>query len=68
MTAPTGKFALIIANGESCRFDLTQEFVQNAEKVIVLDGAMHRYQQLDLPAHVLLGDAINNWILQHMSC
>lgn len=56
MTAPTGKFALIIANGESCRFDLTKEFVNNAETVIVLDGAMHRYQQLDLPAHVLLGD------------
>jgi thiamine pyrophosphokinase len=48
--------ALIIANGESCSMLLLDELMEWCPYVLVLDGAMHRVQELGLRADAWLGD------------
>lgn len=54
------RFALVIANGEDCDTVLTTSLAQKATCVIVLDGAMHRFQKMRLRADILLGDFDGN--------
>ena len=48
--------ALIIANGESCSKSLIDELMEWCPFVLVLDGAIHRVQELGLRADAWLGD------------
>lgn len=48
--------ALIIANGESCSMELMDELMEWCPFVLVLDGAMHRVQELGIRADAWLGD------------
>lgn len=48
--------ALIIANGERCSMSLLDELMEWCPYVLVLDGAMHRVQELGLRADAWLGD------------
>jgi thiamine pyrophosphokinase len=48
--------ALIIANGESCSFELMGELLEWSPLVIVLDSAIHRVLELNIKVDVLLGD------------
>lgn len=48
--------ALLIANGESCRWELLQELLEWSPYIVVLDGAMPRVQALGIKVDVLLGD------------
>jgi thiamine pyrophosphokinase len=49
-------FALIIANGAMCANETLHFYHSRASEVIVLDGAMHRFQFTGLHAHTLIGD------------
>jgi thiamine pyrophosphokinase len=48
--------ALIIANGESCSFELMGELLEWSPLVVVLDSAIHRILELNIKVDVLLGD------------
>ncbi len=48
--------ALIIANGESCSFELMGELLEWSPLVLVLDSAIHRVLELNIKVDVLLGD------------
>jgi len=48
--------ALIIANGECCSMDLLGQMLEWSPTVIVLDGAVHRFEPLGIKMDVLLGD------------
>ncbi len=48
--------ALIIANGESCSFELLGQLLEWSPFVVVLDSAIHRVMQLGIKIDVLLGD------------
>ncbi len=48
--------ALIIANGESCSFELLGELLEWSPYIIVLDGAVNKVLSLGISFDVLLGD------------
>ena len=48
--------ALIIANGESCSFELMGELLEWSPLVVVLDSAIQRVLDLNIKVDVLLGD------------
>ena len=48
--------ALIIANGESCSFELMGELLEWSPLVVVLDWAIQRVLDLNIKVDVLLGD------------
>jgi thiamine pyrophosphokinase len=48
--------ALIIANGESCSFELLGQLLEWSPFVVVLDSAIHRVMSLGIKVDVLLGD------------
>ncbi len=48
--------ALIIANGESCSFELMGELLEWSPLVVVLDAAIQRVLALNIKVDVLLGD------------
>ena len=48
--------ALIIANGESCSRDLLEDLLAWSPFIVVLDSAIHRINELNIKANVLLGD------------
>jgi thiamine pyrophosphokinase len=48
--------ALIIANGESCSFELLGQLLEWSPFVVVLDSAIHRVMPLGIKIDVLLGD------------
>ena len=55
--------ALIIANGQSCNFELMGQLLEWSPVVIVLDGAIHRVLELGIKIDVVLGDfdKTENW-------
>ncbi len=55
--------ALIIANGESCSFELLGQLLEWSPVVMVLDGAIHRVLQLGIKIDIVLGDfdKTENW-------
>jgi thiamine pyrophosphokinase len=53
--------ALIIANGESCSFELMGELLEWSPLVVVLDSAIHRVLELNIKVDVLLGDFDRNF-------
>lgn len=53
-------YTVIVANGEACSLQLTTQVLSKAACVIVLDGAMHRFLELNVEANVLLGDFDRN--------
>lgn len=53
-------YTVIVANGEACSLQLTTKVLSEAAFVIVLDGAMHRFLELNVHANVLLGDFDRN--------
>lgn len=48
--------ALLIANGESCSKDLLEDLLAWSPFIVVLDSAIHRVNELNVKANVLLGD------------
>lgn len=52
--------ALIIANGESCSFELLGQLLEWSPFVVVLDGAVNRVLELGIKFDVLLGDFDRN--------
>lgn len=48
--------ALIIANGESCSYDLLSQLLEWSPTVVVLDGAITRVLELGIKVDVALGD------------
>ncbi len=48
--------ALIIANGESCSFELLGQLLEWSPVVMVLDGAVHRVLALGIKIDIVLGD------------
>jgi thiamine pyrophosphokinase len=57
--------ALIIANGESCSFELLGQLLEWSPFVIVLDRAMERVIELEIKVDVLLGDFDRDFDPQH---
>lgn len=55
--------ALIIANGQSCSFELMGQLLEWSPIVMVLDGAIHRVLELGIKLDIVLGDfdKIENW-------
>ncbi len=55
--------ALIIANGQSCSFELMGQLLEWSPVVMVLDGAIHRVLELGIKIDVVLGDfdKTENW-------
>ena len=55
--------ALIIANGQSCSFELMGQLLEWSPVVMVLDGASHRVLELGIKLDIVLGDfdKIENW-------
>lgn len=53
-------FAVILANGEACSTAISDFYLQQAQHIIVLDGAMHRFKKTGYRADVLLGDFDRN--------
>ena len=55
--------ALIIANGQSCSFELMGQLLEWSPVVMVLDGAIHRVLELGIKLDIVLGDfdKIKNW-------
>lgn len=55
--------ALIIANGQSCSFELMGQLLEWSPIVMVLDGAIHRVLELGIKIDVVLGDfdKTENW-------
>jgi len=58
--------ALIIANGECCSMDLLGQMLEWSPTVIVLDGAVHRFEPLGIKMDVLLGDFDGNINLEEI--
>jgi thiamine pyrophosphokinase len=52
--------ALIIANGESCSFELLGQLLEWSPVVMVLDGAIHRVLELGIKIDIVLGDFDKN--------
>jgi thiamine pyrophosphokinase len=52
--------ALIIANGESCNFELLGQLLEWSPVVMVLDGAIHRVLDLGIKIDIVLGDFDKN--------
>lgn len=48
--------ALIIANGQSCSFELMGQLLEWSPVVMVLDGAIHRVLELGIKLDFVLGD------------
>jgi len=48
--------ALIIANGEACRYDLLSQLLEWSPTVLVLDGAITRVLELGIKVDIVLGD------------
>jgi thiamine pyrophosphokinase len=48
--------ALIIANGESCSYDLLGQLLEWSPHIVVLDGALSRVEELKIKYDVILGD------------
>jgi thiamine pyrophosphokinase len=48
--------ALIIANGESCSYDLLGQLLEWSPHIVVLDGALPRVEELKIKYDVVLGD------------
>lgn len=48
--------ALIIANGEACSSELLEDLLAWSPFIVVLDSAIHRINELNIKADVLLGD------------
>ena len=48
--------ALIIANGQSCSFELMGQLLEWSPVVMVLDGAIHRVLELGIKLDIVLGD------------
>lgn len=48
--------ALLIANGDSCSWELLQELLEWSPFIVVLDGAIPRVLELGIKVDVLLGD------------
>ena len=55
--------ALIIANGQSCSFELLGQLLEWSPVVMVLDGAIHRVLELGIKIDIVLGDfdKVENW-------
>jgi len=55
--------ALIIANGQSCSFELMGQLLEWSPVVMVLDGAIHRVLELGIKFDIVLGDfdKTENW-------
>ncbi len=55
--------ALIIANGQSCSFELMGQLLEWSPVVMVLDGAIHRVLELGIKLDIVLGDfdKSENW-------
>ena len=55
--------ALIIANGQSCSFELMGQLLEWSPVVMVLDGAIHRVLDLGIKLDIVLGDfdKTENW-------
>lgn len=55
--------ALIIANGQSCAFELMGQLLEWSPVVMVLDGAIHRVLELGIKIDIVLGDfdKAENW-------
>ena len=55
--------ALIIANGQSCSFELMGQLLEWSPVVMVLDGAIHRVLELGIKLDIVLGDfdQTENW-------
>lgn len=55
--------ALIIANGQSCSFELMGQLLEWSPVVMVLDGAIHRVLELGIKIDIVLGDfdKTENW-------
>ncbi len=55
--------ALIIANGQSCSFELMGQLLEWSPVVMVLDGAIHRVLELGIKLDIVLGDfdKAENW-------
>ena len=55
--------ALIIANGQSCSFELMGQLLEWSPVVMVLDGAIHRVLELGIKLDIVLGDfdQAENW-------
>ncbi|MFY7735030.1 MAG: thiamine diphosphokinase [Bacteroidia bacterium] len=55
--------ALIIANGQSCSFELMGQLLEWSPIVMVLDGAIHSVLELGIKIDVVLGDfdKTENW-------
>ncbi len=55
--------ALIIANGQSCSFELMGQLLEWSPVVMVLDGAIHRVLELGIKLDIVLGDfdKTENW-------
>ena len=55
--------ALIIANGQSCSFELMGQLLEWSPVVMALDGAIHRVLELGIKLDIVLGDfdKIKNW-------
>jgi thiamine pyrophosphokinase len=55
--------ALIIANGQSCSFELMGQLLEWSPVVMVLDGAIHRVLKLGIKIDIVLGDfdKAENW-------
>ncbi|TAG64248.1 MAG: thiamine diphosphokinase, partial [Runella slithyformis] len=58
--------ALLIANGESCSFELMGQLLEWSPFVVVLDGAAQRVLDLGIKIDVLLGDFDHNFDPQRM--
>jgi thiamine pyrophosphokinase len=52
--------ALIIANGQSCSFELMGQLLEWSPVVMVLDGAIHRVLELGIKVDIVLGDFDRN--------
>ncbi|CAH0996387.1 hypothetical protein EMA8858_02519 [Emticicia aquatica] len=58
--------ALIIANGESCSFELLGQLLEWSPFVVVLDSAIHRVMSLGIKVDVLLGDFDSQFDLEEI--
>lgn len=50
------KHCLIIANGEECSAQITNKLLAESSLVIVLDGALYRVLEKQIPFQLLMGD------------
>ena len=50
------KHCLIIANGEECSAEITNRLLAGSSLVVVLDGALFRVLEKQIPFNILMGD------------